>query len=94
MRPQANSAPYPKGTQQTEAQVEVGARFWNWLALEAKRKQPGTHAQGQEYWQATVQSQGPGDAWPEPPENSVLAVTRTEESHGQRPESRKLKGLA
>jgi len=46
------------------------------------------------YWQATVQSQGPGDAWPEPPENSVLAVTRTEESHGQRPESRKLKGLA
>ena len=82
------------GTQQTEAQVEVGARFWNWLALEAKRKQPGTHAQGQEYWQATAQSQGPGDAWPEPPENSVLAVTRTEESHGQRPESRKLKGLA
>lgn len=53
---------YAFGTQQTEAQVEVGARFWNWLALEAKRKQPGTHAQGQEYWQATVQSQGPGDA--------------------------------
>ena len=49
MRPQANSAPYPKGTQQTEAQVEVGARFWNWLALEAKKEQPGTHAQEQEY---------------------------------------------
>lgn len=49
MRPQANSAPYPKEMQQTEAQVEVGARFWNWLALEAKRKQQGTHAQEQEY---------------------------------------------
>jgi len=35
--------------QQTEAQVEVGARFWNWLALEAKREQLGTHAQEQEH---------------------------------------------
>jgi hypothetical protein len=49
MRPQANSAPYPKEMQQTETQVEVGARFWNWLALEAKREQPGIHAQEQEY---------------------------------------------
>ena len=49
MRPQANSAPYPIEMQQTETQVEVGARFWNWLALEAKREQPGIHAQEQEY---------------------------------------------
>jgi hypothetical protein len=79
--------------QQSEAQVEVGARFWNRLALEAQEGAAGhTHTRTRTRWQATEQSQGPSGAWSDPPENSVLAVTRIEESHGQLPESRKPMG--
>ncbi len=81
------------GMQQTKAQVEVGARFWNWLALEVQEGAAGhTHTRTRTCWQAIARSQGPSGAWPDPPENSSLAVTRIGESHGQLPESRKPRG--